>query len=119
MGSNCLKAAATSKRQFTFSSQTFLALILSTSERLKAESTSEPLNGFEHGTPGLKIQRFNHFSHIILIPPMEVYPPTNLRKKLCSHKVLANFQIKSPHYNEGTWGRGNETMIEFLKVVHT
>ena len=31
----------------------FLALILSTSEGLKAESTSEPPSGFEHGTLGL------------------------------------------------------------------
>ena len=40
-----------------FSSQKFLALILSTSEGWKAESTLEPLSGFEHGTPGLGIQR--------------------------------------------------------------
>ena len=41
-------------------SQTFLVLILSTSERWKAESTLEPPSGFEHGTPGLEIQRLNH-----------------------------------------------------------
>ena len=34
--------------------------------------------------------------HIILTPPIEVYPPKNLRKKICPHKTLANFQIKSP-----------------------
>ena len=33
------------------SSQKFLALILSTSEGWKAESTFEPPSGFEHGTP--------------------------------------------------------------------
>ena len=26
----------------------------------KAESTLEPLSGFEHGTPGLGIRRLNH-----------------------------------------------------------
>ena len=43
-----------------FSSQNFLVLILSTSEGWKAESTLEPLSGFEHGTPRLVIQRLNH-----------------------------------------------------------
>ena len=43
-----------------FSSQNFLALILSTSEEWKAESTLEPPSGFEHRTPGLVIQRLNH-----------------------------------------------------------
>ena len=42
-----------------FSSQKFLELILSTSEGWKAESTLEPRSGFEHGTPGLGIQRLN------------------------------------------------------------
>ena len=42
------------------SSQKFLVLILSTSERWKGESTLEPPSGFEHGTPGLGIQRLNH-----------------------------------------------------------
>ena len=42
-----------------FSSQNFLVLNLSTSEGWKAESTLEPPNGFEHGTPGLVIQRLN------------------------------------------------------------
>ena len=39
-----------------FSSQKFVVLILSTSERWKAESTLEQPSGFEHGTPGLGIQ---------------------------------------------------------------
>ena len=43
-----------------FSSQKFLVLILSSSEVWKAESTLEPPSGFEHGTPGLGIQRLNH-----------------------------------------------------------
>ena len=34
------------------SSQKFLVLILSTSERLKTDSTLLPPSGFEHGTPG-------------------------------------------------------------------
>ena len=47
---------------FTLSSQKFLVLILSTSEGWKAESTLEPLCGFEHGIPGLGIQRLNHYA---------------------------------------------------------
>ena len=39
------------------SSQKFLVL---TSEGWKAESTLEPPSGFEHGTPGLGIQRLNY-----------------------------------------------------------
>ena len=42
------------------SSQTFLLLILPTSEGWKAELTLEPPSGFEHGTPGLGIQCLNH-----------------------------------------------------------
>ena len=42
------------------SSQKFLVLILSTPEGWKAESTLELPKGFEHGTPGLGIQRLNH-----------------------------------------------------------
>ena len=37
------------------SSQKFLVL-----KGWKAESTLEPPSGFEHGTPGLGIQRLNH-----------------------------------------------------------
>ena len=44
------------------SSQKFLVLILLTSEEWKAESTLEPPNGFEHGTPGLGIQRLIHYA---------------------------------------------------------
>ena len=43
-----------------FSSHKFLVLVLSTSEGWKVESTLEPPSGFEHGTPGLGIQRLNH-----------------------------------------------------------
>ena len=39
------------------SSQKFLAVILSTSEGWKAESTLEPTSGFEQEVPGLGIQR--------------------------------------------------------------
>ena len=42
------------------SSQKFLVLTLSTLEGWKAESTLEPLRGFEHGTRGLGIQCPNH-----------------------------------------------------------
>ena len=41
-------------------SQKYLVLILSTSEGWKAESTLEPPSSFEHGTPGLGIQRLKH-----------------------------------------------------------
>ena len=44
------------------SSQKFLVLILSTSEGCKTESTLELPCGFEHGTPGLGIQRLNHLA---------------------------------------------------------
>ena len=44
----------------TLSSQKFLVLILSTSKGWKAELTLEPQNGFDHETPGLRIQHFNH-----------------------------------------------------------
>ena len=91
-----------------FSSQTFLVLILLTSERLKAESTLEPLNGFEHGTPGLEIQHLNNLPCIISIHPMEVYPLSNLRKNFVPTKFFANFQIKFRQYNEGTRGRGQK-----------
>ena len=40
--------------------QEFLVLILSTSEGWKTKSTLEPLSGFEHGTPGLGIQRLEN-----------------------------------------------------------
>ena len=42
------------------SSQKSLVLTLSTSEGQKAESTLEQPSSFEHGTPGLGIQRLNH-----------------------------------------------------------
>ena len=42
------------------SPQKSLVLTLSTSEGLKAESNLKPPSGFEHGTPGLRIQRLNH-----------------------------------------------------------
>ena len=44
------------------SSQNFLVLILSTLEGWKAELTLELPSGFEHGTPGLDIQRLNHYA---------------------------------------------------------
>ena len=40
-----------------------MLLILSTSEGWKAELTLEPPSGFEHGTPGLGIQRLNHYNN--------------------------------------------------------
>ena len=42
------------------SPQKFLVLILSTSEGWKATPTLEAPNGFDHETPGLGIQHFNH-----------------------------------------------------------
>ena len=52
-----------------FTSQNFLVLILSTSEGWKVESTLEPPSGFEHGTPGLVIQRLN----LQAIPPLGMW----------------------------------------------
>ena len=51
---------STALRLDPLSSQKFLALILSTSKGWKAELTLESPNGFEHGTPGLGIQRLSH-----------------------------------------------------------
>ena len=68
MGFNCLKATATSRREFYFlslSSQKFLVLILSTLGGWKAESTLEPPSGFEHGAPGVGIQ---HLKHLTIAP---------------------------------------------------
>ena len=45
-----------------FGSQKFMVLILSTSEGWKAKSTLETPSGFEHGTPGLRIQHLNHLA---------------------------------------------------------
>ena len=50
MGFNCLKARANFEEAVYF-----LPL-----KSWKAESTLEPPIGFEHGTPGLGIQRLNH-----------------------------------------------------------
>ena len=44
----------------TFTSQKFQVIILSTLGGWKAESTLEAPSGFEHGTPGLGIQRLDH-----------------------------------------------------------
>ena len=40
----------------------YLALILSTSEEKKAESTMEPTRGTEIGTPDMVTQRPNHYA---------------------------------------------------------
>ena len=47
-------------------SQKFLVLILSSSEGWKAVSTLEPPSDFEHGTPGLGIQRLNPIANKVL-----------------------------------------------------
>ena len=44
----------------SLSSQKFLVITLSTSERWKAESTLEPPSGVEYGTSGLRIRQLNH-----------------------------------------------------------
>ena len=53
---------ATSRRQFILplSPQKIMVFISLTSEGWKAKLTLEPPSGFEHGTPGLGIQRLNH-----------------------------------------------------------
>ena len=63
MGFNYLKARGHFEEALNFlplSYQKLSVLILSTSERWKAESTLEPPSRFEHGTPGLGIQRLNY-----------------------------------------------------------
>ena len=44
------------------SPQEYLELIFTTSKGWKTELTLEPLSGFEPRTPGLGIQRLNHYS---------------------------------------------------------
>ena len=53
---------STASRPELLTSQKFLVLIISISEGWKAESRLEPPSGFEHGTPGLGIQRLNHYA---------------------------------------------------------
>ena len=63
MGFNCIKSRATFEETiyfFQLSPQEFLVLVFLTSEGWKDESTLEPHSGFEHGTPGLGIQRLDH-----------------------------------------------------------
>ena len=45
---------------------------------------------------------------------MKVYFPTSIGK-IFSSQNLGNFQIKSPHYNEGSWGGvgSAEIMVAF------
>ena len=62
---NCLKATGPLRGVVYFlppSSQKILVLIWSTLEGWKAESTLEPSSGYEQGTPGLEIQRLNHWA---------------------------------------------------------
>ena len=61
---------------FTTSPQKFLVLTLSTSEEWKAESNLEPPRSFEHETPGLGIQRLNHYKNTL--QPPEVLPSRHL-----------------------------------------
>ena len=55
---------ATTRKQTVYflplSPQKFLVLIWSDSEGWKTESTLQPSNGLEFGTPGLRIQHLNH-----------------------------------------------------------
>ena len=79
------------------SSQKFLALILSTSEGGKAESTLEPPSGFEYKTPGLGIQRGIFYCMTITV---------------CNRKI--DFQNwlsplpPDPHTSGTGWGRNYE-----------
>ena len=66
--------SVTARKQFTFyplGSQIFLVLIWSTSERWKTKSTLELPSGFEHGTPGLEVQRLNHYAIIVFFSKTE------------------------------------------------
>ena len=68
------------------SSQKFPVLILSTWERWKTESTLEPPSGFEHGTPGLGVQRLNHLA----IAPLAVLTLVNLVTVLTLVKLVCS-----------------------------
>ena len=61
MGFNCLKATATSRREFTFYHSVPRNFWYSFYWPQK-DPPLEPPSGFEHGTPGLGIQRLNHFA---------------------------------------------------------
>ena len=39
--------------------------------------------------------------HLILTPPIQVYPPTNVRKIFVSTKLWQICKLSSPHYNGG------------------
>ena len=80
MGSNCLKAKATTRTVYFFllGPQEFLVLIWSTSERWKAESNFVPPNGFELSTFGLGIQHpspLDHCSKSLSLPRNLVLGP--------------------------------------------
>ena len=71
------------------SSQKFLILISSTSERWKTESTLVPPGGFEHGTPGLEIHRLDQFAN-------ELFECGAERVKSRPVLILNLFQIHGP-----------------------
>ena len=54
--------------------------------------------------------------HIMLTSPINSHHKS--KKKFCPHKILANFKIKSPHYNEGGGG-GAETMESYQNILQT
>ena len=80
-----------------FSSQKFLVLILSTSEGWKAESTLKPPSDFDHGTPGLGIQRLNHYA---IAPLQQQQIMLKLTKILCTSqsesKIIDGKPCRSP-----------------------
>ena len=55
------------------------------SEGWKAESTSEPPSGFEHATPGLRIQRLNHWA----IAPYKL----DYTQKSCRSRLFAILHV--------------------------
>ena len=77
--------------------QKFLVLILSTSEEWRAESTLEPLSGFEHRAPALGIQRLN----LQAIAQNKKRHSYNVYERYFA--FIANFQLLFPHREDLLW----------------
>ena len=126
---NCLKATATLRRQFTFyHSQKFLVLILSTSEGWKAESTLEPPSGFEHGTPGLVIQRLNHletlYRNMVKKPYIDdivlaISSWKNIQKYFSSNKMLCDAPTFKGELHYNSWNLTFINKLQFPLILQS
>ena len=81
----------------SLSSQKFLVLISLTSEGWKAEPSLEPPCGFEHGTPGLGIQRLNRRPLRTPLIPDEVLPELFSIKEIASKKLSKVVHVTQAH----------------------